>query len=51
MVHIKNILADCDSDIEVAKEAIRIYGDLLDPSKRREVAIWMAKQLINSSKK
>lgn len=50
MVHIKNILADCNGDLKVARSAIKLCAELSDPIKRLDTAIYFAK-LINSSKK
>lgn len=51
MAHIKNILIECDNDIELAKIAIEIENQMSKPVTRRAFAIAVARFLINSFKK
>lgn len=50
MVHIKNILADCNGDLAVTKLVLAIEGSLAVPKKRHQFAVEFAK-LINSFNK
>lgn len=54
MGHMKDILTRCDNDTELAEVAMKIEIMLADSDKRRDVAVWLAKEsqsFTNSIKK